>query len=111
MDSNFLVFPHINFEQIQTQVALQPTEQLNLLSSWKYDSVVNITFDSTASNTGHVTAAGFTIQQQLSKSLLLSACHHHVGEAILSHVFHDLKIETSKSNVIVFSRFSYTLSF
>lgn len=77
-----------------------------LLLSWKCaDSVVNMTFDTTASNTGHVTAACVTIQQRLGRGLLWSACRHHVGEVVLSHVFNDLQIETSKSpDVTLFTR-------
>jgi len=77
-----------------------------LLLSWNCaDSIVNMTFDTTASNTGHVTAACVTIQQRLGRALLWSACRHHVGEVVLSHVFDDLQIETSKSpDVTLFTR-------
>jgi len=80
---------------------------VDLLSSWKCGgSVVNMTFDTTASNTGHVSAACVTIQQRLGRALLWSACRHHIGEVILSHVFDDMKIETSKSpEVTLFTRF------
>jgi len=79
---------------------------LNLLHSWNCaDSVVNMTFDTTASNTGHVSAACVTIQQRLGRALLWSACRHHVGEVVLSHVFDDLEIEASKSpDVTLFTR-------
>lgn len=84
-----------------------------LLGSWGCtDSIVNMTFDTTASNTGHVTAACVTIQKKLDRALLWSACRHHVGEVVLSHVFSDLKIEASKSpDVTLFTRFrkSYEL--
>ena len=80
---------------------------INLLTSWNCaDSVVNMTFDTTASNTGSVTAACVTIQQKLGRALLWSACRHHVGEIILTHVFQDLHIETSKSpEITLFARF------
>ena len=46
-----------------------------------------------------------TIQQRLGQALLWSACCHHVGEVVLSHVFDDLQIETSKSpDVTLFTR-------
>lgn len=79
----------------------------DLLVSWKCaDNIVNMTFDTTASNTGSVTAACVSIQQKLGKALLWSACRHHVGEIILTHVFQHLQIETSKSpEVTLFSRF------
>src|SRR6218665_2624284 len=38
-------------------------------------------------------------------SFLWSACQHHIGELMLSHLFNDLKIEASKSpNVTLFTR-------
>ena len=65
-----------------------------------------MTFDTTASNTGHVTAACVTVQKQLGRALLWSACRHNVGKIILSHVFDDLQIEASKSpDVTLFTRF------
>jgi hypothetical protein len=71
---------------------------LELLEEWGcQESVVAMTFDTTASNTGHVTAACISIQQKTGKALLWSACRHHVGEVVLTHVFNDLKIEASKS--------------
>ena len=79
----------------------------NLLETWDcVGSIVNMTFDTTASNTGHVTAACVMIQQQLRKPLLWSGCRHHIGEVLLSHLFDDLMIETSKSpDVTIFGRF------
>ena len=69
---------------------------LDLLNSWHCtESIVNMTFDTTASNTDHISAAFVTIQQRLGKALLWSVCRHHIGEVVLSHVFEDLKIETS----------------
>jgi len=65
-----------------------------------------MTFDMTVSNTGSVTAACVTIQQKLGRALLWSACRHHVGEIILTHVFQDLHIETYKSpEVTLFAKF------
>ena len=79
----------------------------DLLRTWHcVDSITNLTFDTTASNTGHISAACVTIQQRLNRALLWSACRHHVGEVILSHVFTDLQIEASKSpDITLFVRF------
>lgn len=79
---------------------------MELLNEWHCaDTIVNMCFDTTASNTGPVTAACVTIQLKLGKALLWSACRHHIGELIVAHVFHDLKIEVSKSpEVSVFQR-------
>ena len=44
----------------------------NLLTSWRCsDSIVNMTFDTTASNTGHISAACVCIQNELKKTSYL----------------------------------------
>jgi len=80
---------------------------MQLLQSWNcVESIVNMTFDTTASNTGHVSAACITLQQTTGRALLWSACRHHVGEVLLTQVFNDLNIEASRSaEYTVFSRF------
>ena len=80
---------------------------VNLLRSWNcIDAIISIAFDMTGSNTRHVTAACITIQQRLGQTLLWTACRHHVGEIILTRVFSDHQIETSKSpDVTLFTRF------
>jgi len=80
---------------------------IDLLLSWHCtDSIINMTFDTTASNTGHVTAACVTVQMRLRRALLWSACRHDIGEVILSHIFDDLQIESSKSpEVTMLARF------
>lgn len=80
---------------------------MELLKLWDCQkSIVSMVFDTTASNTGHVTAACVCLQQALGRPLLWAACRHHVGEVMLTQVFNDLKIEVSKSpEVSVFSRF------
>ena len=62
------------------------------------DAIINMTFDTAARNTGHVSAACITLQQSLGHALLWSACRHYIGEVILTQVFNDLKIETSNSS-------------
>ena len=78
-----------------------------LLNSWMcQQTIVNMAFDTTASNTGHVSAACVMLQQQLGRPLLWSGCRHHIGELVLSHIFADLNIEVSKSpDVSLFVRF------
>jgi hypothetical protein len=85
---------------------------VNLLHSWRCtENIVNMTFDTTASNTGHISAACISIQTKLDKALLWSGCRHHIGEVILSHVFSALQIETSKSpDISVFTRFRHFFS-
>ena len=79
---------------------------MEMLHDWHCaDTIVSMCFDTTASNTGPVTAACVTIQLKLGRTLLWLACWHHVGELIVAHVFNDLKIEVSKSpEVSVFQR-------
>ena len=80
---------------------------MNLLQTWYCTNcILNMVFDTTASNTGHVTAACVKIQESLDRALLWSGCRHHVGEVILTHVFNDLQIEVSMSpEVTLFTRF------
>ncbi len=66
---------------------------------------MNMVFDTTARNTGHVSGTCISIQRDQNHTLLWSACRHHVGEVILTHVFKDLQIEVSKSpDVALFTR-------
>ncbi len=77
-----------------------------LLQDWCCaDQVVNMAFDTTASNTGHLTAACIAIQLSLGRPLLWSGCRHHIGEVLLNQVFTDLKVESSRSpEVTLFTR-------
>ena len=81
---------------------------VNLLKQWDCaGAVVNMVFDTTASNTGHISASCVAVQQKLQKELLWSACRHHMGEVVVSHVFDGLKVEPPRGpKVSVFSRFS-----
>ena len=63
-------------------------------------------YDTTASNTGHLTAACVCVQQQMDHALLWSGCRHYIVEVILNQVFQNLKIEALKSaEVSAFTRF------
>ncbi len=77
-----------------------------LLQDWCCaDQVVNMAFDTTASNTGHLTAACIAIQLSLGRPVLWSGCRHHIGEVLLNQVFTDLKVESSRSpEVTLFTR-------
>ena len=64
-----------------------------------------MTFDTTSSHTGHLTAACIVIQDKLQRAVLWSGCRPHIGEVLLSRVFNYLKIEVSKSpDVTLFTR-------
>ena len=79
----------------------------SILESWNCkQSIISLCFDTTAANTGHVTAACVTIQSKLDRALLWCAYRHHIGEVILDRVFEALKIEVSKSpKISLFKRF------
>ena len=63
-------------------------------------------FDTTAVNTGHLTAAIVTLQYDLNKALLWLACRHHIFEVVLDHVCNYLQIEdTASPEYTVFKRF------
>ena len=76
-----------------------------LLQDWCCaDQVVNMAFDTTASNAGHLTVACIAIQLSLGRLLLWSGCRH-IGEVLLNQVFTDLKVESSRSpEVTLFTR-------
>lgn len=78
-----------------------------LLDEWNCKTSVGaMVFDTTSSNTGHVTAGCISIQNKLNKALLWHACRHHIGELIVGRVFVDLQIETSKSpDIMIFKKF------
>ena len=54
-----------------------------LLQSWQYaDYIANMVFETTASNTGHLTVACVSTQQSLNRPVLWSACIHYMGEVV-----------------------------
>ncbi|KAJ8403988.1 hypothetical protein AAFF_G00343380 [Aldrovandia affinis] len=64
-----------------------------LLQEWRCaDQVVNMAFDTTASNTGHLMAACIAIQLSLGRPLLWSGCWHHIGEGTITTRQQVLKI-------------------
>ena len=78
----------------------------DLMTKWGCtDNIVNMVFDTTSANTGHISAACISIQAVLGRPLLWSGCRHHIGELVVAHVFNDLKIEVSKSpEITMFQR-------
>ena len=75
------------------------------LSKWNCkDSVVGLSFDTTATNTGHKTAACISIQKHVDRPLLWLPCRHHVGEIVLSDVWKKLGVEKSTSRKVVVLR-------
>ena len=83
----------------------------DIISNRTYELLQSWLFDTTSSNTGHMTTACVSIQRDLGCPLLWSGCQHHVGELIVSHLLDDLKIESSKSpEVALFSRLRKNLN-
>ena len=77
------------------------------LNKWNCrNQIKSMVFDTTNSNTGHVTAACVSVQQKLQRPLLWSACRKHIGEILLVKVWNALGIEVSKSpEITIFKRF------
>ena len=80
---------------------------VDLLIDWDCaEKVKSMVFDTTALNTGSITAACVSVQERLNKKLLWLPCRHHIGERILLHVFKSLDIEdTSGPRSPMFSKF------
>ncbi len=90
--------PHKSNHPTGDLIANATTE---LLENWSCaNSIYGMSFDTTPSNTGHLTAACIAIQRELDTPLLWLACRHHIGERILVQVWDDLEIETTKSPAV-----------
>lgn len=84
------VVEHKKGEKIGPKIA---KASVGLLDSWECgNSIKAMVFDTTAANTGKITAACISIQEQLNKKLLWLPCRHHIGERILTHTWNSLKI-------------------
>ena len=83
------------------------SEVMPLVEKWNCkEQICSMVFDTTSSNTGHLTAGCISIQQKLEKALLWSACRKHVGEIMISQVWDDLGVEVSASpEYLIFKRF------
>ena len=80
---------------------------MNLLKDWNYDwKISSMVFDTTAANTGHLTAACISIQSKLDRALLWCACRRHIGELVINGAWEALGVETSSSpDIKIFKRF------
>ena len=105
-EMKLLGVPSYKKEADQSVGGIIADTSFKLTTEWNCNNnIVNMAFDTTSSNTGHLSAACIAIQDRLDRSLLWSGCRHHIGEVLLTHVFNGLKIEVSKSpDVNVFSR-------
>lgn len=86
--------------------AAQADAVVNALQEWDItDRVAAMSFDTTSSNTGHISGACTLIQQKLGRELLFLACRHHVLELLVEAVFSTCMVPTSGPVVLLFKRF------
>jgi len=64
--------------------------------------IVDMCFDTTASDTGHFSGACTVLEKLMNKNLMYFACRHHVHEIIVSEVFSVLFGPTRGPNVALF---------
>ena len=78
----------------------------DLLHQWNcMDNIRAMVFDTTAANTGHLSAACISVQERLGRQLLWCPSRHHIVEIILSRVWKALNVEQSRSpEISVFAR-------
>jgi len=81
---------------------------MELIEKWDCaDNIVNMVFDTTASNTGyqqllHVCVCVWVcLQEKLRRIFLWLGCHHHAGEIVLTQIFKDLNTEVTRSSDII----------
>jgi hypothetical protein len=92
--------------------AAQADAVVNALQEWDItDRVAAMSFDTTSSNTGHISGTCTTIQQKLGRELLFLACRHHVLELLVGAVFSTCMVSTSGPVVLLFKRFGQKWSF
>jgi hypothetical protein len=77
------------------------------INDWKLtDEIVGISFDTTASNTGHLNGACVLLEKKLEKNLLWLACRHQIHEVLVGDVFKAIFGPTSGPNVLLLRRFN-----
>ena len=88
------------------------TAVFNTIADWGIsDQVSAMSFDTTASNTGHRAGACVLLEKKLGKSLLRLACRHHIMELVLGSAFEAAFGKSSSPNVILFKRFQQKWAF
>ena len=104
--------PALPYKSSQPAGNLISSATVGLLQSWNCEENVSaMVFDTTAANTGHLTAGCICIQEHLGRALLWCACRKHVGEIILTKVWDSLNIVVSRSkDITLFVRFRENFS-
>ena len=79
----------------------------DLLKEWDLkEKIATMNFDTTSTNTGHISGACICIQTIIGRPLLWNACRKHVGEVHVSKAWDILNIEASSGPEIgLFNRF------
>lgn len=82
------------------------TAVFEILKKWHItDKVQAICFDTTSTNTGHVSGAAVILEQLLKRTLFWAPCKHHIRELDLKEIF-QLKVSpTSGPSASIFERF------
>lgn len=76
------------------------------VSSAVYDTLENLFFDTTSSNTGRLNGAATLLEQRLDRDVLYIACRHHVFEIILQTAIIEAKLfESSGPDIALFKKF------
>ncbi len=65
---------------------------VQMLDIWDIhnDQIIALSWDTTASNTGHKTGSSTLFEQHLQRSVMWLACRHHIGELHVKHA--DIKV-------------------
>ncbi|KAG0714028.1 hypothetical protein GWK47_014936 [Chionoecetes opilio] len=69
------------------------------------EQIINLSFDTTASNSGMLAGACVHLENLLGRSLLWLACRHHVLEVVLEHVFEKCCGPSTSPEIPTFKRF------
>ena len=79
---------------------------MDTVTSWDLQNCVKaLSFDTTASNTGHKGGACVLFERKLQSDLLYLACRHHIHEIMLQEVFTEALGPSSGPDIAIFKRF------
>ena len=86
--------------------ASQAEAVVKCLDDWHHrDQVVALSFDTTASNTGHRSGACTLIEDKLEKDILHFSCRHHIMELIIGSAFEKVTATSTGPEIQIFKRF------
>ena len=86
--------------------ASQAEAVVKCLDDWHHrDQVVALSFDTTASNTGHRFGACTLIEDKLEKDILHFPCRHHIMDLIIGSAFEKVTAISTGPEIQIFKRF------